>query len=187
MRIIAGRYKGRRMSMPKGIRPTMDKIREAIFNVLGTKVKGASVLDLFAGGGSFGIEAISRGALSAVLSDKHISSTKTIKKNLSLLEDMDAGKASVITKDAMGAIKSLHNRSKKFDIVFLDPPYHKGWVRKCLKYISIYDILSHSGWIIAEHSKKDKIFIEEEPLKLMRQLKYSDTIISIYNRGEQDD
>jgi len=187
MRIIAGKYKGRNISMPKDIRPTSNKARESIFNVFAGKVQDASVLDLFAGSGAIGIEAISRDASSVVFCDKYQSSIKVIEKNLKILTPQDIKKTEVMTKDALGAIKSLHNRDERFDIVFLDPPYYKSWIRKCLKYISIYDILTHSGFIIVEHFKKDKINFQEESFILMRQLTYGDTIISTLRKRQKDD
>jgi len=182
MRVIAGKYKSRVISMPRDVRPTSNKVREAIFDVFSTQIEGASVLDLFAGSGGFGIEAISQGAASSVFCDKIQGITKIIRKNLQVLDPQDIKNTEVMTKDALGAIKSLHNKQVSFDIIFLDPPYYKNWIRKCLKYISIYDILTHSGFIIAEHSKKDKINFEEESFTLMRQLTYGDTIISILKK-----
>jgi 16S rRNA G966 N2-methylase RsmD len=88
----------------------------------------------------------------------------------------------VFNKEAMATIKILYGKNKKFDIILLDPPYYKGWIKKCLKYLNIYDILAPSGVILAEHFKKDEMPQQLAGLKLIRQLTYGDTIISIFKR-----
>jgi len=182
MRIIGGEYKGRRISMPRGIRPTRDNVREAIFNVIASDIRGSRVLNLFAGSGAFGIEAISRGASYALFVDNSSSATSVIRRNLKSLGLQHAARAGVITKDARLALRSLSNSREIFDIVFLDPPYYKGWVRKCLKYLYLYDILTQPNLIIAEHFKKDRLPDQPEGLKLRRRLSYGDTAISIYGK-----
>ena len=183
MRIISGRYRGLRISAPKNIRPTQDKVREAVFNVIAGRTKGARVLDLFAGSGAFGIEALSRGADYALFVDDSRISTRAVEKNLERLKPEDIEKAGVITKDAQAAIRLLHKRGERFDIIFLDPPYYKNWVRKCLKNINLHDILADSGLIIAEHSKKDAVPMRFEAFESVRQLTYGDTIISIFTKS----
>jgi len=185
MRIIGGKYKGRRIAMPQEIRPTKDNVREAIFNVISVHVKGARVLDLFAGSGAFGIEALSREASSVVLIDNSKSCIDTISKNIDNLDDTEAQeRARILKRDVHVGIKALSGAKEKFDIVFLDPPYYKNRIRKCLKNISIYDILAHSGLVIVEHFKKDVVPEEIEPLMLKRQLPYGDTLISIYKSSK---
>jgi len=183
MRIIAGKYKARQISMPAATRPTKDKVREALFNVLGPYIKGLKILDLFAGSGSLGIEALSRGGASAVFVDSARASTKVIEKNLEALGlPKGTENVRVLTRDVRSAMISLYKSGENFDIIFIDPPYYKNWIRKCLKYNSVYDILAPSGLIIAEHFKKDKIPQQTKPLKLIRQLAYGDTVISIYKK-----
>lgn len=184
MKIISGKYKGRLLSVPKNIRPTMNNIRESVFNVIVNYVIDANVLDLFAGCGSFGIEALSRGAGGVCFVDNSKKSCDLIRNNLSQLKLAvdEKEKISIFIKDSLKAIKFFHNERKTFDIIFLDPPYSKGWLRKCLKCLSIYDILQNSGLIIVEHFKKDELPEDLGNLKLVRGLRYGDTSISIFKK-----
>jgi 16S rRNA (guanine966-N2)-methyltransferase len=207
MRIIAGAYKGIRIAMPKGIRPTRDKVREAVFNVLGQRVNNARILDLFAGSGAMGIESLSRSAEEAVFVDNSRYCTDIIYDNITRLSShRRLGSVRVLTKDAYAAIRLLSKEKKQFDILFIDPPYLKGAgtgrmvindarepvfrnkniIRKCLMYISIYDILCHLGLVVIEHFKKDIVPEGTEKLLLSRQLKYGDTVISIYKKKQID-
>jgi len=181
MRIVAGTYRSRLIQMPKGvkIRPTQDRVREAIFNILGARLVGAKFLDLFSGSGAFGIEALSRGAREAVFIDNNPSCISTIKKNLISLHIEDNFK--VIHKDALKAIKDLNRAKDRFDIVFLDPPYYKSLSEKSLIAIDKCDIIHHSSFVIAEHFKKDALPESLVNLKLVRQSKYGDTAVSFYN------
>lgn len=173
-----------RISAPKNIRPTRDNVREAIFNVIASFIKGKRALDLFAGSGGFGIEALSRGACYVLSVDNSKACTNVIEKNLEKLKPEDIKKAGVFTKDVRLAIKLLYKRKENFDIIFLDPPYYKNWIRKCLKNLSLYDILTDSGLIIAEHFKKDGVPARLEVFGLVRQLTYGDTVISIYKKDK---
>jgi len=184
LRVIAGEYKGRRLEMPKGIRPTRDSVREAVFNIIATHIRGVRVLDLFAGSGSLGIEAISRGAFHATFVDNARQAAQVIQKNLNSLMSDSIKKSEVLTRDAYRAIKFLHKQKESFNIIFIDPPYYKNQVKKCLKSLSLYDILAPSGFIIAEHSKRDNVPEEESAFKLKRQSIYSGTYISIYTKGD---
>jgi 16S rRNA (guanine(966)-N(2))-methyltransferase RsmD len=186
MRIISGKYRSRRILMPSGIRPTKDKVREAVFNVLAGRIRDSLVLDMFAGSGAFGIEALSRGAASALFVDKSDECIKTIEKNLDILQIPIGQDAEVVKKDSFQAIKALHKEARKFDIIFLDPPYYRNMATKCLNNISIYDILAPSGFVIAEHFRKDVVPEEAQSLMMTRRLDYSDVAISIYKKkGEK--
>jgi len=203
MRVVAGRYKGRRLFMPKGIRPTKDNVKESLFNVLAADVKGARVLELFSGSGSLGIEALSRGAGEVVFVDNNKVCTDTIDRSITkIVSNDEAASIRIIAMDACAAIRLMHKENKKFDIVILDPPYNKfsssfdknrgsvqynrNRIRKCLKYITVYDILPHSGLVVVEHFKKDSLPVNTYGLRLLRQLKYGDTILSIYTRSKDD-
>jgi 16S rRNA (guanine966-N2)-methyltransferase len=192
MRIIAGVYKGRKISMPKGIRPTRDNVKEALFSVLHSRINDARVLDLFAGSGALGIEALSRSAKEVVFVDNSKACTDVIYDNITKLspENMPVS-VRTITKDTCAGIRLLCAEGKKFDVIFLDPPYCKekghhshtrNRIRKCLKYISVYDILCHSGLVFVEHFKKDIMPENIESLMLFRQLGYGDTVITIYKK-----
>lgn len=182
MRIIGGEYKSRFIAMPKGveIRPTQDKVRQAIFNILGG-VNGKSVLELFAGSGAFGIEALSRGAKSAIFVDNNFRCTKTIKANLESL-DVDDSKYSIIMSNALSVAPRLAKREEKFDIIFLDPPYYKGMAKKCLINIDSYDIVTPVGLVLVEHFKKDALDVELERFLFLDERRYGDTIITILRK-----
>lgn len=182
MRIIGGEYRSRLISMPKGveIRPTQDKVRQAVFNLLGD-VSGKNALELFAGSGAFGIEAISRGATHAVFVDNNFKCTQTIRANLESLKVPDSF-YDIIKTNALSVLPRLKNEGKKFDLVFLDPPYYKGIARKCLINIDTYDILSRNSSIIIEHSKKDSLDAALKTLILEKERRYGDTVITIFRK-----
>jgi 16S rRNA (guanine(966)-N(2))-methyltransferase RsmD len=183
MRIIAGEYKARRIEMPRGadIRPTSDKVREALFNMISKRVEGASVLDLFAGSGSLGIEALSRGAASAVFIDKDKRCVDCIKGNVSGL-GIDRARCEIYRNDAFRALEKLGQTKRRFDLVFLDPPYHEGALRKSLIYLCNYDILNTQNLVVAEHFKKDDMPDDLECLTACRKARYGDTALTFYTR-----
>jgi len=180
MRIVAGKYKSRFINMPKGvkIRPTQDRVREAIFNILSRRCIGAKVLDLYSGSGALGIEALSRGAGEAIFVDNNKKCIKTIKGNLNSLNTEYNYKVS--QTDAFRFIKLCSAKKLRFDLIFLDPPYHKDMVEKALIELDKCDIITRSGVVIAENFKKDKIPESLNNLKLIRQNAYGDTMISFY-------
>ena len=171
--------------MPRGvdIRPTPDRVREAIFNIIRERISGASVLDLFAGSGALGIEAVSRGAASLFAVDINRKCVSTIRKNIRSLS-ADAGRRIDIRQaDALKTIKKLSDSKIRFDLVFLDPPYYSEWVKKCLISLSNYDILKHSSLVICEHFKKDAVPEEIRVFKTRAQKRYGDTVVSIYEKS----
>ena len=186
MKIIGGEFKGRRIEIPKGvdIRPTSDKVREALFNIIKDQVGEASVLDLFAGSGSLGIEALSRGAKKAVFIDIQRKCIDSIKRNLKNLPL--SAKVEVYQNDAFKAIKKLSDLKLRFDIILLDPPYYDNILKKSLLYICNYDILNHSNLVVCEHFKKDIMPDRLECLSKRRQVRYGDTLLSFYARGEDE-
>lgn len=154
MRVIAGKYKGKILFSPEGnnTRPTTDKIKETVFNILYSKkeMENASVLDLFAGTGALGIEALSRGASYAVFIDHNKYAYRLIKENLAKTGVKE--KTEVYCTDFDLALKKLNG--KKFDFIFCDPPYDAGLEKRILDLILKYDILSEEGIIFIEHSSK---------------------------------
>ncbi len=183
MRIIGGEYRGRILKMPKGvkIRPTQDRVREAMFNIIRAGVPEASVLDLYAGSGAFGIEALSRGANLAIFVDNNINCIRVIKSNLLVLGD-SAELSQVVKLDALRSISRFKKENKKFDIIFLDPPYHKDLARNCLIKIDACDILSQRGFVICEHYLKDVMPEKTGSFACFKQRKYGDTMLSFYRR-----
>lgn len=180
MRVIAGELKGRRLSSIDTdlIRPTSDRVKEALFSILGDLVIDCNFLDLFAGSGSVGIEAYSRGAKEVVFVDSHLSSIKILKKNLEkvgILNDTE-----VIHDDFAAAIEILSRRGRKFDIIFIDPPYGQGLSIEAARKIIKNNLLSKSGVIIIEHGAKEIIPEEIDILEKFKEKKYGNIFLSLY-------
>jgi 16S rRNA (guanine(966)-N(2))-methyltransferase RsmD len=191
MRITTGKYKGRNIAMPKGIRPTQDKVRKAIFDILGD-IEGLSFLELYAGSGAVGFEALSRGASEAVMVEYNRDCQLAIKENIETLKD---NACSLYPHEAEKAIFWLHKNGRRFDIIFLDPPYYVGntfrvlqvpqgvsLAKKTLQTLGAYDILSPNGLVIAQHFKRDELPEECGQLVLVKEAKYGDTVLSIYRK-----
>jgi 16S rRNA (guanine966-N2)-methyltransferase len=180
LRVISGEFKGRKLEQLEGmeIRPTSDRVKESLFNILGTRLFDCAFLDLFAGTGGIGIEAHSRGAARVVFIDESAKSIKVLKSNLEMLRISD--KVEVYNIDYINAINKLAYENKKFDIIFIDPPYLKGYEHKALAQISECKMLNHDGIIIVEHDLKDKMQESVGNFKLTRQNKYGNTMLSFY-------
>lgn len=178
MRIISGKYKGRVIKMPKHIRPTQDKVRKALFDILGD-IEGFSFLELFAGSGAVGFEAISRGAKDLTLVEVNRDCQLAIRKNIAALESRACN---LYPKETTLAIKALHQEKKQFDLIFLDPPYYEDLSKKTLQTLSHYDILTPYGFIVVEHFKKDSLPETLGVLTLFKQARYGDTVLSFYRK-----
>src|SRR3989338_727780 len=181
MRVIAGEAKGRRLASPKSnlIRPVLDQVKEAVFNIL-FDVTDWTVLDLFAGTGSMGIEALSRGAKEAVFADDSKESLKLIGKNIDLCGFAD--RANVFYLSAAKTIAILSKKQKKFDLIFVDPPYEKRFVKKTLNKLANSFLLHDETIIIVEHHPKEPIGAIEG-LRLTYERKYGQTLVSFLKRG----
>lgn len=153
MRVISGKYKRLSIEAPKGMtsRPTTDKIKETIFNILGP-LEGVG-LDLFAGSGGLGIEGISRGLEKVIFIDGSFQAVQTIKKNVSFIEEP----VEIYKNDYKRALKALHKRVIKFDMVFLDPPYQKDIVNEVLPLLLEYELLNQDARILVECEKQETI------------------------------
>src|ERR1035441_8753119 len=136
MKILGGKYKGRNFFMPAGIRPTQNVLREAIFDLLGHDFSGLSFLELFAGSGAVSLEAISRGADQVVIVEHNDLNAKTIQENCELLGIQLGGQFSLVHDDAFKTVKLFSEEARRFDIVFLDPPYGQKMAKKTLKLLS---------------------------------------------------
>ncbi|MGD2127145.1 MAG: 16S rRNA (guanine(966)-N(2))-methyltransferase RsmD [Desulfobacteraceae bacterium] len=182
MRITGGLIKGRQLASLKGldIRPTSDLVRESIFNLIGQDFSGARVLDLFAGTGSLGIEALSRGASWALFIDSSPKSIGLIKRNLRRC-GLDL-KGFILRKDLT---KGLPRRSALFkeeiDLVFIDPPYGKGWIPPLLGEISERRLLSSQSIVVAELSKTEMLPATIGKLQMVKARTYGETKINIFN------
>lgn len=181
MRIIAGERKGQALKAVPGqaTRPTTDKVKEAIFQAMGPFFNGGSVLDLFAGSGSLGIEALSRGMDKAVFVDKQGKAIHTIKENLKTVKYED--KAEVYRTDAQRALKAAAKRGLGFDLILLDPPYQKISYLTLIEEIIEHQLINKDGVIYCEHDPRDEVPEESEHLKIQKQEVYSSAIaVTIY-------
>ena len=183
MRIIGGQFRSRIIEMPKGaeIRPTQDRVRESVFNIL-ADVNGRRVLDLFAGSGAYGLEALSRGADHATFVENNSRCLLTIEANVNSLA-IPESRYKIMRSSAYMSLSRFDNDGDKFDIVFIDPPYHKDMAKKCLRYIDYYDILSPIGLVVVEHFRTDSLETELDNLAPGKTYKYGDTIISIFKKS----
>lgn len=150
LRIIGGRWRGRRLSFPEvpGLRPTPDRVRETLFNWLAPLIRGARCLDLFAGSGALGFEALSRGAVQVVLVDNQVEVIRQLKANLALLQTKSA---EVIRAEALAY---LDGPPTPFDVVFLDPPYQTGFLLPCIERLEQGNWLMAHSWIYLEAPAK---------------------------------
>jgi 16S rRNA (guanine(966)-N(2))-methyltransferase RsmD len=178
MRITTGIYKGRNIGMPKGIRPTQDKVRKALFDILGD-IAGASFLELFAGSGAVGFEAISRGARDLTLVEYNRDCLLAIRKNI---DSLAVKACTTYPLEAEKAIEALHKDARRFDIIFLDPPYYKDMAKKILQMLGPYDILAPDGFVVVQHFKKDKLPAENGELVSVKEAGYGDTVLSFYKK-----
>jgi 16S rRNA (guanine(966)-N(2))-methyltransferase RsmD len=178
MRIISGTSKGRRLVTPKhrAIRPTSDRVKESIFNILGDEVKRKVVLDLFAGTGNLGIEALSRGAKKALFVEKGRQSLRLIQKNLAQCKL--EGQSEILPKDINRAIGVLNRRGESFDLILMDPPYEKGWVQKTLIKLNSHPIYHRDSILVIEHSRREPLPTIIHGWNLIRQQRLGDTVIS---------
>lgn len=180
MRVITGKAKGRRLKAPKGMntRPTSDRIKEALFNIIGDSLIDRKILDLYAGTGAIGIEALSRGSDSAVFVEKSPHVVKIIRANLELTGL--AEKAEIICQDVNYAVGVLASQGRTFDIIFLDPPYLRSLLQKSIEALVQQDIISPGGLLIAESSNLDTLSEQYGSLRAFRKERYGDTILSFY-------
>ncbi|MDD4908174.1 MAG: 16S rRNA (guanine(966)-N(2))-methyltransferase RsmD [Candidatus Omnitrophica bacterium] len=178
MRIITGKYKNRLIKIPKGIRPTQNKVRKAIFDILGD-VEGLSFLELFAGSGAVGLEALSQGVKEAVFVESGPECLSVLKANLAWAEP---GSYYLLAMDVERAVRELAKK-RKFDIIFLDPPYYQDLSKKTLQMLIACDILAPNGLIVAQHFQEDNLPLHTGDLVLLKQAGYGDTVLSIYRRG----
>jgi len=167
MQIIYGFLKGRDIITPAGARLVQSRVRKAVFEILKEVIPGARVLDLFAGSGMLGIEALSLGAQQALFTDIQPQTLAVLEGNLRKLGLLE--RADVILGDAFDHIKRCAAAGKLFDLVFLDPPYYKGLVMKSLQYIDEYAIVPPSGFVMGFFFSKDRAEGEAGEYKTLKQ------------------
>jgi len=176
VRVVAGRFGGRSLIAPRGqaTRPTSDRVREALFSILGSElVADARVLDLFAGSGALGIEALSRGAGQAVFVDSSPAAVTAIRRNLAAVE-MDA---EVRRQDALGYVRGASRDARQYDLVFLDPPYrHASALGREVSTV-LGPVLAPAARVVAESDRRAPLDLD---LDLLDERRYGDTLIRIY-------
>lgn len=185
MRVIAGTFKSRRLRTLRGreLRPTSDRLRETLFDILGDTVRNAVFIDLFAGTGAIGIEAISRGARRVVFVEKHPPAVQLIRDNLKSLEITKG--AEILPMDGTHALEKLASQHARADFIFLDPPYAQaGEYEQVLEFIGSTDILSATGIVIAEHAKKLELPMFAESLERSRVVVQGDSALSFYRMAK---
>jgi 16S rRNA (guanine(966)-N(2))-methyltransferase RsmD len=164
------------------VRPTSDRVKEALFNILRDYVPGCLFLDLFAGTGNIGIEALSRGAASAAFVENNTKNVRVIKENLASTGLAEGAK--VIQMDVASALSLLGREGQDFDIIFLDPPYLKDFETATLAGIAGHGLLKTDGLVVIESSKKDHLPRKINSLTMFRQEKYGDTLLSFYHNEQ---
>lgn len=183
MRIIAGKYKGRRLNTPKdmNVRPTSDRVKESVFSTIKNHIVDANFLDLCSGTGNIGIEALSRGAKKVTFLERNPVSLKLIRQNLNICGiEESATQVQVIAKDVYKGIKTLHNKLETFELIYFDPPYDANLYNQCLTQISETRLLNEAGILLVEHYKKTMLPIEIGLLSYEKQRQYGDTCVSIF-------
>jgi 16S rRNA (guanine(966)-N(2))-methyltransferase RsmD len=176
MRVVAGAYGGRRLAAPDGsaTRPTSDRVREALFSVLGASVQGARVLDLFAGSGALGIEALSRGAASAVFVDRAPHAIGAVRANLAAL-GIDADVRRI---EARAWLRTASARSEAYDLVFLDPPYRRAAELGRELSEGLAAVLAPGARVVTESDRRDPLELD---LPVADERRYGDTVIRIHD------
>ena len=188
MRVISGSAGGLPLSVPKGhkVRPTADRVRESVFNILASRFSliDIDILDLFAGTGGLGIEALSRGARSGVFVDASPDAQKVIRANLKTTKLFHRGR--ILRTYALKGIGILEDQGLRFSGVFLDPPYEDGWVDKTLRRLAGGTILLPEAWVMVEHAQREAGAESYAPLVLTDRRRYGTTGVSFYQyQGEE--
>jgi len=179
MRIITGRARGLRLIEPKNydVRPTADRVKEALFSILGARVSGARVLDLFAGTGNLGLESWSRGAARVTFVDSSAASLKLVRGNIAKCHA--EADAEVLKGDAVAILKRLAGDKRVYDLMFCDPPYGRGWLTKIFRALPQARALAPDGLLVAEHDAGVELLpLLPVELKLLRVQKYGRTKLS---------
>ena len=185
MRIIAGKARGRKILSPPTMetRPTLDRVKESMFSMIQAYIPDAVVIDVFAGTGSLGLEAASRGAKECYLVDKSPVTFPVLKQNIENLGFSDFCIA--LNTDAYAALKSLAARGKVFDLIFIDPPYCKDLIPEALKLIDENSILHEEGLIVTKIDSIEEIYEGTKNIKLVRSKVYGNTTVCLYKIEEE--
>ena len=180
MRIIAGEARGRKLKpVPgEGTRPTSDRVKESMFNILQFHLEGRRVLDLYAGTGQLGAEALSRGARECVFVEQSASAAQIIRENTRFFENRAAVRVAEV-------LRWLDTTDERFDVVLLDPPYGSQLPRKTLEKLFSRDLVNEGGLLLCETHAGSDILIASEPYRLVKGYNYGDTSLALYTRGSE--
>lgn len=185
MRVISGKSRGKKLVSLEGdnTRPTLDRVKEALFNKIQFNVQDAVVLDLFAGSGALGVEALSRGAKEVVFCDKVQEAIKVIKQNVTNTNNLD--KSLIINKDYNEVLENMAKQNKKFDLVFLDPPYKTNLAIESLQKIIMSDLLTEDGIVVIETDdiNKEKEILKIEKIEIFDKRKYGSVWLIFIRKG----
>ena len=186
MRIIGGELKSRKLQFPKTrqTRPMTDRTKETVFNIVGGLVTGKHILDLYAGSGSLGLEALSRGALDVTFVDRGDWAIKTIQKNLETLEL--SAKAELIEGDVLRTLDKLKKAGRTYSLVFVDPPFQQGLVKKTLMKLDQSGIVLPFGQVVVGHIRQEEVSESYGRLKLARTKKIGQACLSFLFRLDSD-
>ncbi|HFD05089.1 MAG TPA: 16S rRNA (guanine(966)-N(2))-methyltransferase RsmD [Firmicutes bacterium] len=174
LKVITGKYKGKQLDIPdnEDIRPTQNYLKEAIFNTIQFEIEGASFLDMYAGTGSIGIEAISRGALFVDFIDESFDSISTIKKNLHFTDEHDDYR---IIKYKISSKSQCSPQFRKYDFIFMDPPYKRGYIKKGLMFVERCHLLATNGVLIIESLENEEY--DTPGYRCFKDVRYSKKIV----------
>ena len=184
VRVIAGQFKSRKLRTLDGqaTRPTSDRLKETLFNLVQSCISGSAFLDCFAGSGSIGIEALSRGAGFVVFVEESPRAVKVIRQNLALLGEEDTARCQILGQKAEAGLKSLARSGRKFDIVFLDPPYADAdQYPRVFEQLQDCELLSDEALLVAEHSKFLTLPAQVMHLERRREVRQGDSVLSLYH------
>jgi 16S rRNA (guanine966-N2)-methyltransferase len=178
LKIISGEFKGRKLCTASGLktRPTASRTREAIFNIIGDEVHGAHVLDLFAGSGAFGIEALSRGAATALFIETEREALAALSHNIKLCRLTE--RAEIIRWNAIRNLDCLRKHDPLFSLIFLDPPYHRGLVAPTLSHLHAVRSIAQGARLVIEHGVLDPLPTIRTPYVLEDQRRYGKSLVS---------
>lgn len=177
MRIIAGSKRGKKLTAPEGmqVRPTADRVKEALFNILQFSLEGRRFLDLFAGSGQIGLEALSRGAAQAVFVDASKDSIRVVEKNIAAA---GFGESAVVVQG--DSLSYLRRGGEPFDIAFLDPPYHQGLLPQALPLVA--ERMNPGGIIVCEHAREEILPEQAGKFRKSKEYHYGKIMLTLYRR-----
>ena len=178
MRIISGSLKGRRLVTPRqvSLRPTSDRVKESMFNILGIDISEKGVLDLFAGTGNLGIEALSRGARRVTFVEKNREACRLIERNLLACQMKE--RSEILLREVDRALRLLKAKEECFDLIFMDPPYEKGLIQKTMETLCAERIYHADSILLVEHNRRESLPDLSGSWSLLRQRKIGDTVLS---------